>query len=98
MEVRRDKGLYYQCDAKWIVDHRCKPWLHLLIANEDEPSNLDHLTAEPPAYVDDTNPHPQINFNALSGMSTAETFRLYDHIRLHHVTILLDDRSIHNFI
>ncbi|KAL5160910.1 hypothetical protein HKD37_07G018306 [Glycine soja] len=39
MAVRHDQGLYYHCDDKWSQGHRCKPRLHLLIADEDlEPS------------------------------------------------------------
>lgn len=34
--VRRDKGLCYHCDKKWIVGHRCRPRLHLLIADEED--------------------------------------------------------------
>jgi len=39
MAVRHDQGLCYHCDDKWSQGHRCKPRLHLLIADEDlEPS------------------------------------------------------------
>ncbi|KAL5178812.1 hypothetical protein HKD37_01G000256 [Glycine soja] len=82
----------------WIVGHKCKPRLHLLITDNDEPSNLDHPNVKPPACVDDTTPLPQINFNALSGMSTAETFYLCNHIRHHRIIILGNSGSIHNFI
>ena len=35
MTVRHDQGLCYQCNEKWSHGHRCKPRLHILIADED---------------------------------------------------------------
>lgn len=98
MTVKHNKGLYYQCDEKWIIRHRCKPCLHLFIADDDKPSDWDHPNTEPPTCADDTPPLPQVSFNTLSRISVAETFRLYDHIRHHRVTILMDGESTHNFI
>jgi len=102
--VRRDKGLCYHCDEKWILSHRCRPRLHLLIADDDD----DDCTNLPP-----TNPHlhnddhgdpleslqgPQISLNALAGMLTQETICLYGTIAHHQVIILVDGGNTHNFI
>jgi len=40
MAIRRDQGLCYHCDEKWLHGHWCKPRLHILIVDEDlEPSS-----------------------------------------------------------
>lgn len=103
MVVRWDKGPCYHCDEKWILDHRCKLCLHLLIANEDDYSPYHGYSSNPfmpnnPATTDDPNSPPQISLNASAGMSTPKTFRMYGFIRHHRVVILIDYNSTHNFI
>ena len=101
--ISRNKGLCYHCDKKWILGHHCRPRLHLLIVDNDEecpdlpPPPLTTAPAansDSPVFLN----APQISLNALSGMPTSETFRLYDTIAHHQVIILVDGGSIHNFI
>lgn len=99
MATRRDQGLCYHCDDKWSQGHRCKPRLHLLIADEDlEPSSgfplpdsLTYTTPKPGLT-------PQISLNAMEGTPAPQTFRLLDSLCHHQVVILVDGGSTHNFI
>lgn len=79
--------------------HRCKPRLHLFIADEDVASTPDHpLKFDPPSLKQLPHDPPQISLNALSRMSAPKTFRIYDHISHHCVMILVDGGSTHNLI
>ena len=103
LATRRDKGLCYHCEDKWVVSHRCRPLLHLLIA-DDETDNPD--TSAPPSSPivrehlspDDPPNVSHIRLNALSGMPVPKTFRIYGTIAHHQVVILVDGGSTHNFI
>ncbi|XP_028186557.1 uncharacterized protein LOC114373245 [Glycine soja] len=99
MATRRDQGLCYHCDDKWSQGHRCKPRLHLLIADEDlEPSSgfplLDSLTYTTP----EPGLTPQISLNAMEGTPAPQTFRLLGSLCHHQAVILVDGGSTHNFI
>lgn len=103
MVVRRDKGLYYHCDEKWVVYYCSKPRLHLFIADDDKPSTLDHsLRIDSPTVVPSLekilNDHPQISLSVLSGILVLETFHIYGQISHHRVMILNDSGSTYNFI
>ena len=106
MALRRDHGRFYHCDDKWIPGHHCKPRLHLLIADEDiEPfaSRLDAPSLPSdnfdPLDLDlDRYPIPQISLHAIDGTVTPDTFRQYDLPHQHHLVILVDEGSTHNFI
>jgi len=95
MALHRDQGLCYYCDDKWIRGHRCKPQLHLFIANgTDDPLCLDSsLPLE--LYPD---PQPQISLNVVAGTLAPETLCIYGSINNHQVIILVDSGSTHNFI
>ncbi|XP_006596879.1 uncharacterized protein [Glycine max] len=99
MVVCRDQGLCYHCNDKWSPGHRCKPRLHLLIADEEvnfssEPTLFD--TSSPPTV--ESAPIPHISLNAMEGTLVPETFRLLGFLHNHRVVILVDGGSTHNFI
>ncbi|RZC19009.1 Cationic peroxidase 1 isoform B [Glycine soja] len=106
MALRRDHGRFYHCDDKWIPGHHCKPRLHLLIADEDIEPFASHLDAPSlpsdnfdPLDLDlDRYPIPQISLHAIDGTVTPDTFRQYDLPHQHHLVILVDEGSTHNFI
>ena len=101
--VRRDKGLCYHCDDKWIVGHRCRSRLHLLIADEDDkdivpPHQATSIAPDSPHPPQATLDVPQISLNSLSGMPASETFRIHGTIARHQVIILVNGGSTHDFI
>lgn len=100
--MKRDKGLCYHCDEKWSPGHRCHPRIHLLIAADD--ANLP-LSSEPLESPPPTSPltpleesSPLLSLNALPGMRAPETFRVYDTVHRHQLTILVDGGSTYNFV
>ena len=110
MADRREKGLCFNCDQKFHRNHRCPGLVFLMVAEEDDPPSPDSssiLTAD--SIKDVGSPegigpgakdsHPaQLNLNALSGIPTAETFRVMGRISNRPVRILVDGGSTHNFI
>ncbi|MCI04940.1 hypothetical protein A2U01_0025989, partial [Trifolium medium] len=104
LQARREKGLCYNCDEKYIQGHRCKRSFHLLIVEpEDAESDTStlHLQSEPNAQVEisDTEPDPaQISLHALMGHSIPQTLRVLGQIHQNQVGILIDSGSTHNFL
>ena len=96
MAVRRDQGLCYHCDEKWSHGHRCKPRLHLLIADEDPEPSLGPLDLE--AHSRPAIDTPLISLNAMEGTPAPQTFRLVGSLRRHQVVVLVDGGSTHNFV
>lgn len=93
LAVRRDQGLCYHCDDKWSPGHRCKPRLHLFIA-DDEPDELDSPSS--PTTAPST--ISQISLNAMEGTFSPQTFCLLGSIHHQQLVILVDGGSTHNFI
>ena len=99
MAVRRDQGLCYHCVDKWSQGHRCKPRLHLLIADEDLEPSSSLSTSESLSHVaPDPIQAPQISLNAMEGTPASQTFRLLGSLHHHQAVILVDGGSTHNFI
>lgn len=99
MAVRRDQGLCYHCDEKWSHGHRCKPRLHILIADEDlEPSSGPSALDSHTGSAIDTLLTPQISLNAMEGTPAPQIFCLLGSLSHHQVVILVDGGSTHNFI
>ena len=109
---RRERGLCFHCDEKFTRGHRCPSRFLLLLADEDPPDNPNIDNPDPlmdpnrpetpiinPMTQDPTEPtQAQISLHALSGYGTPETLRVTGRINLHHVTILVDGGSTHNFV
>lgn len=92
MAVKRNKGLCYYCEDRWVSGHRCQPHMHLLIADDDG----DNLSLQPipdlptpphkPAPCPESDDTPQLNLHAMSGMlatnhdHTSSPFLGLDHL------------------
>ena len=99
LAVRHEQGLCYHCEEKWSHGHRCKPRLHLFIADDEPDSSADtHPNNDPPPSGPDLPITPHISLNAMEGTPAPQTFRLLGTVRRHPVVILVDGGSTHNFI
>lgn len=107
MKERRDRGLCYYYDDRWQPGHKCKsPRLYLLSGLE-----LPYEVPSDDVYYDSTEAvepvpefevaeckDPKISLNAISGSLGVKCMRLLGSILQHHVSILVDSGSTHNFL
>jgi hypothetical protein len=107
MKERREKGLYYYCDGKWLSGHKCKsPRLYLmsrleLPANESADDVYYDSTdlAEPIPEFDVVEcKEPEISLNAISRTLGSKSMRLLGALQTQCVSILIDSGSMHNFL
>ncbi|GMI88056.1 hypothetical protein HRI_002474900 [Hibiscus trionum] len=99
-QARRDKGLCYYCDTKFVPGHRCTdPQLFLLDDSAGEDISGD-LATNPDVEVSDgvTREHSLVSLNALAGCFTPNTIRVTGEIHGRAVRILIDGGSTHNFM
>jgi len=98
----RERDLCFTCDEKYHRGHCCASRVLLLILEEDEPSWVNIEPGDPnPAPDPPDSPsqyQAQINLNSLSGYLALEALRLTGLIFGHHVTVLVDGGSTHNFV
>lgn len=105
MADRREKGLCFNCDQKFHRNHRCPGRVFLMVAEEDDPPSPDSGSILAADSIEDVgspegigpgaeDSHPaQLSLNALSGIPTAETFRVMGRISSRPVHILVDGES-----
>jgi hypothetical protein len=107
MKERRDKGLCYYCDDRWLPGHKCKsPRLFLMSGLElpsEDPSDevfydsTDGVDAVPEFDIVECK-DPEISISAISGSSRSKSMRLLGVLQSHVVSILIDSGSTHNFL
>lgn len=95
MEARKDKGLCFNCDEKYLRGHRCqKRQLFLLIGDDEEEVNEQNLQELMGDELEDV----QISMHALVGSNSFRTMRVQGQLKGRTITILIDSGSPHNFI
>jgi hypothetical protein len=112
MEDHQRCGLYYNCDEKYALGHRCKEHKLFQIDMTTQALTEDISIEETPELqVEDTNTlnsggyeppfsheEPLISLHALSGISTPQTLKLMGYIKHRKFIVLVDSGSTHNFI
>lgn len=97
MEARRDKGLCYNCDEKYVRGHRCqRRQLYLLVGENEEPPET-----EPGGVIEEVIPpwsDMQISMHVISGSTSFRTMRVTGKVKGRAITILIDSGSTHNFV
>jgi hypothetical protein len=89
MAAKRAQGEFYNCTEKFTKEHLEVCHVKAIFLLEMEmPAATDLL--------DDTT--PQISLNAITGISTAETMKLFIRLDVDTVTTLVDSGSMHSFI
>jgi hypothetical protein len=107
MKERREKGLCYYCDDRWIPGHKCKsPRLYLFsgltLPPEDMCEDVYYDSSDAavpiPAFDVVECKEPEISLNAISGSLGAKSMRLVGLLQHQQVSILVDSGSTHNFL
>lgn len=100
MQVRRDKGLCFNCDEKFNTGHRCKSKFLLLLTEDDGdfPEHTpDGTSKEASVDSEDANPG-QISLNASAGHYNPKTFRVTAQVAGSPIQVLIDSGSSYNFL
>ncbi|XP_052299962.1 uncharacterized protein LOC127903656 [Citrus sinensis] len=92
---RREKGLCYYCDEKFVPGHRCeRPQLFMI---EDSPQfncTNDEDAQHVPEHYEVI---PEVSFHAIAGTTHPQTIRVQGKLKNKDVTVLIDGGSTHNF-
>ena len=101
LAIRREKGLCFNCDEKYTRGHKCTSSLFLFVTEDDNYlPNAEPSSESPPSSPrtsQEVSP-AQISLHALLGQGAPETLRVTGVIGHHHVRILIDGGSTHNFL
>lgn len=96
MEARKEKGLCFNCDEKFVRGHRCqRKQLFLIIGEEEEGEETE---PNPQELLEGDLENVQISMHAMMGSNSFRTMRVKGVLRGRTITILIDSGSTHNFI
>ena len=90
---RRSKGLCFRCDDKWSPSHRCRSKVLLLIGADEDTPESDSEEFQLEDVAGDIS-----SLNALSSQLLGRSLRVSGMYDEHHLQILIDSGSTHNFI
>jgi len=94
MQKRREKGLCFNCNERYIPGHRCAvPHVFIIEADPEEEEEIEGVAVETAGEQD-----PQISLHALTGYTGPKTMRVSAQIGIRTILILIDSGSTHNFI
>lgn len=108
MASRRERGLCYNCDAKYTKGHRCtSPQFLCLMTQDDDFDNIERLPPDQSAI--DVKPDPPdlhllsdntpcISYHALNGFLVPSTLKIAGKLFGKDVMVLIDSGSRNNFI
>lgn len=101
IDEKRQKGLCFWCDEKFVPGHRCyKRQLYMLTiegdANEDLEVNEEWESGE--KLMLENSETPQLSVNALTGIGSFQTMRIKGNYGTRTLFLLIDSGSTHNFI
>ena len=92
LKERREKGLCYNCNERFVPGHRCKKLFLIEACTTEEDGDLD-MEVEGPLEEE----APGISLHAISGGQAPESMKVVGSIESVPATVLLDSGSSHNF-
>ncbi|KAL4187831.1 hypothetical protein AMTRI_Chr09g40750 [Amborella trichopoda] len=96
MQERRDKGLCFNCNEKFVLGHCCKK-LFLIEGCYEEEDDYDKLGLEEDV-LDEFHELPEISLHAIYGLRVPETMRVKGSLGHIAVMVLIDSGGTHNFM
>lgn len=91
LQKRREKGLCFNCDEKFVPGHKCKVKQTFLI----EPvESDDEQELENPTEAEFT----EISISVMADVHGPQTLRMGSRIKGRRIIVLIDNGSTHNFI
>jgi hypothetical protein len=94
MQKRRENGLCFNCNKRYIPGHRCAvPHVFIIEADPEEEVEAEVVAAETAGEQD-----PQISLHALTGYTGPKTMRVSAQIGIRTILVLIDSGSTHNFV
>lgn len=102
MKERKDKGLCYNCDEKWNLQHHCTGKRIYMMeevewVSKDEEEKEKEVVVHSETEVLESHV-PKISLHAISGTPKPSTMRLMGKIGMSKVVIVVDTGSTHNFL
>ncbi|CAA0811545.1 Unknown protein, partial [Striga hermonthica] len=85
---RREKGLCFKCEEKFMPGHRCKQAFVIEVTNSDEEETEIEVHEE----------ETEISMHAMAGIRGPRMMRLPAWVKDRRVVVLVDNGSSHNFI
>lgn len=102
MQKRREMGLCYNCDEKYVPGHLCKKQqIYMLkVGDEIEDENIEAeiLEEEELDYSEEIPSGMEISMRALNGAVNHTTLRVKGMVKKKPLTILIDSGSTHSFL
>jgi hypothetical protein len=99
LEERKEKGLCFNCDIKYIKGHKCgEKKLFYIDCEEEEEQEKEPSQDENVEAISSEELTPTISCNTLAGISTPQTLKIEGYIKNKNVIVLIDSGSTHNFI
>ena len=94
---KREKGMCYNCDKKYSINHRyCSKFLLLMGTDDNEPASCEQEL--PPDSVEEVITRDISSLNALAGQINPRSLRLISEVGSHSFQVLIDSGNTHNFI
>ena len=105
MQKRHEQGLYFNCNKKFTIGHKCKAQSFLIEVDvlsekeedeESEPNMLfDTTAANSRVEAEDL---PEVSLHKLAGSAGPQTMRVTTVLKGKVASLLIDNSSTHNFI